>query len=1036
MSSATYLGYRGHDRLADMNRTVGRIRRASLTTFLAVAFATAGACGEETVPPLAALLDRLEGAKDGAAQTKSFYEIWHNLDIGQILVANAAEGDRLAAAVARLLDGPMEPGLLVGVTDFFARYPHPVCADDMLRLAQDNTALYARFKSLGILASLKDERLLPILLARLKEPEYRTREILALFAALGTRGARDALAGIVEGLPAEDSFRRDAERTLASLDLTLETGIESPFDLDVAILNRLRTQGFAIVPEAQNEMYDFNFESYPFVTSDLAFHSFMILVRHSLDSLESMVLVERAGKLSREFAEASLAQAARLDGELAALARRNAAFFAVPLGLMDPSAFESLALAATERECVNGELVLIVAHQGVAPSKVFAYEEDFTSYKPRGRHDADDRQRAYFRAMLYYGRMMLRVESVEETKQALLLGDLLESNPALRKSWGDFDSILALFFGERDDLAFPDYEQAVREMLRAPAEKPSEPLRIARDDRLLAAFRKQLASQRPPRINTAYLHWTVQPNWRELTAGLRVFGQRYSRPAHLLQSFLEALPGGVEWDPSGLSIAAHLFGSRHAGEILREAGRDFGGIAGAAPPADPLSTLQEGLVHCAGVLFRQGDKAPPFMRTPAWEEKCINTALGGWVEVQHATHLYVKDAHDYACASRMLDRFHGAVEPVPDFFARLRLLSAHFREALEAAGLFAAIERVRPELERRVQESERTDGPRRNYDEFTAARLARLLPARAMFENLESILARFEAIAKKELAGEPQTIDDGMFLKSLGRRLKHLAFNDSNSNEAQESMALVTDPATEYLAGECFQIGVGKPWAIYVAFPDGGRTRVCKGAVYTYCEFTQRIERRLSDAEWKPIAEEPYGKYLPWVARRPDLRASRVATREELLALRGEKENTGANSSGGNMPWKVHDYLGTASKLAQIQVLPEDIDVLIELASADPINIAVRHFALTRLEAFATDPRVLACYRGQLDKIPRSEHMNHLDHTRLYYSIRGLGYCGREAHADLQRAAKLLDGLKYAEKYLPIYRCLLADALEATSPGP
>jgi hypothetical protein len=143
---------------------------------------------------------------------------------------------------------------------------------------------------------------------------------------------------------------------------------------------------------------------------------------------------------------------------------------------------------------------------------------------------------------------------------------------------------------------------------------------------------------------------------------------------------------------------------------------------------------------------------------------------------------------------------------------------------------------------------------------------------RAMFEELSNILLRLRQLARQELADEPQSIDDGLFLKSLHWRFKSLAFNRSNSDEAQTSMALVSDPATEYSRQECFEIAVGQPHAIYVAVPDAGRTFVCRGAVYSFYSFTRPIEQRLDDNAWR--AQLKSGTSLPpaWWDARPELR--------------------------------------------------------------------------------------------------------------------------------------------------------------------
>jgi hypothetical protein len=68
------------------------------------------------------------------------------------------------------------------------------------------------------------------------------------------------------------------------------------------VISGLQRDGFAVVQESlyggrtPNEMYESYPSEYPFVSADLAFHTFMILVRAALDELEQLVL--RAGPTS------------------------------------------------------------------------------------------------------------------------------------------------------------------------------------------------------------------------------------------------------------------------------------------------------------------------------------------------------------------------------------------------------------------------------------------------------------------------------------------------------------------------------------------------------------------------------------------------------------------------------------------------------------------------------------------------------------------------------------------------------------------
>jgi hypothetical protein len=263
------------------------------------------------------------------------------------------------------------------------------------------------------------------------------------------------------------------------------------------------------------------------------------------------------------------------------------------------------------------------------------------------------------------------------------------------------------------------------------------------------------------------------------------------------------------------------------------------------------------------------------MKRPAWEEKEINTAMGAWVEMVNVTSPFTKDANVYMGASRMLDRFHGWVEPLPDFYAALDSMVVTLTDRLAAVGMFDAVVASRDKALAALPEAE-TDPAHRTESDWRA-RLARdeakIRVTRDLFDDLSTILQRCGAISRRELSGEGQTIGDGIFLKSLHRRFKLLAFNRSNSDEAIEPMGVVADPATEYQSQQCWEVATGKARALYVAVPDGDRTFVCMGTVYSYHEFTRPMNQRLDDTKWRAMLKSRTGE-LPaaWGDSRPALR--------------------------------------------------------------------------------------------------------------------------------------------------------------------
>lgn len=969
--------------------------------------------GAEPPTTLDEYLTRLSSEADGKARRALFYELLQGLEERRISVTSANDATRLTTVLASLMEHDTESVTRWLAAEFLASHPHPAAREALLRVASTpgrENAL-ARMNALRGLVSLHDVRALPLLAA---ENPLQAGLIAELGSPAGVAVLEEAVA---------DSTRREhdkvaAARALQELQRFLESKIVNSNDLDDRQLGLLKRNGFVLIPGEKNEMFELYDEAYPFVTSDVVFHTFMILMRAAFSEMESLVLAPRVGELSRRLVFACLDQASGLnDPRLAAAARWNAAFFAVPaalIGTVDP---DSLDLPANLKNEVRDELDKIRTHSGVGRSALFDRDEDFTKYLPRGRHASIPQLQGYFQGMLYLGRMMFQLQSNDETLRAILIAAAMEEEPELRSEWARIDSLTGEWFGERDDLALPDYEDAARHVTGSAS--PKNLVELAADDVARAALVAELRKRPKPRINTLGMESSES---RRNASGLRIFGQRYSRPSEVLQQRLE----GGHWPLSGLSVAAELLDSRSAGEILRDSGLADTTEIHIVPAraADRFASLMDGYLESARSLFQLEAGAPEFMRKPAWEEKQINAALGGWAEVQHATALYTKDANHYLGMSGMLDRFHGYVEPVPQFYSSLDTLLARVVGQLDEVGLWDRIAEDKKKtlagLEPPVTAGDGKSGSRADYMARLRRDEANIRLERGDLEEFSSILRHLGSLATRELHGEPQTIDDGFFLKGLHRRLMRLSFQRSGTNVAQTSMAVITDVASEYSTGECFEVGVARPWIIYAGVPDDGRTFICKGAVYSYTEFTQPIQDRLDDTRWREMSRYvDEAEHLPWIATRPDLGFVRTLSRSEVEELRSITTDSGANEWGGSEPWRPSRHRQTAGFWVGAQVAPEDVDLLLDLAQQDALDLGVRGFVLEQMGDMGSDKRVLAAFDGQVQKVANGGNLANMDMCRIYYSIRGLGNCGRGALPVLDQVESVV--ARMDERMRPVF---------------
>ena len=975
-------------------------------------------------------------AESAAQRFRLYFELWQGVRTQRIDVGTAAEAESLAALHAELIRFG-DHGVTSLALEQLAAHPHPV-AIPALRAIVDTTATHHfRMQALDALVSLRDSAVLPVLLNDLNGPVDRgRRRVLQLLGQLGDPQALPAVKRLAHhpnladeylsqpeadttGLSSRDtrsllhSIRRHAEedraaaRHAARLLRAAEAGqsVVCAFELDEFVFDHLLKNGFVLSPVTSNEMYDLYSPEYPYVTTDIVFHTFMILARAYILETEQLLLRPAALDFVDAMAAACLEQADASDSR----AERdrcfaNAAFFSVPLLLLTDDAACLDGLSDGWGAKVRSVVERIQKHSEIDDSVLFGYLDDYTHYEPRGAYAALPEQGRYFQAMAYLGRMFFRLDSPDETLRAIALTELIGSRPELMAQWRRIDELLGMLFGEPDDLCFDDYSQALA--ARSPRQGLNGLIQV-------------LARQPSPRINTAFLRWPQSMQWKSRTRGLRIFGQRYTRDIDLVQQLLDA----EVWPPSGLHVAAGLLGSDRARELLPAETGDAVLEALEIPSRaqDPLQSFADGWLHCHRPLFQPAPGRPEFMGTDLWEERLIGTALGAWAEVRHATMLYTKDAHHYLCVSLPTDRFHGYVDPYPRFFARLDGLVERLLAIADRAGLF---ERIAEDCDRiRRGHAERLGIPVDSLESRTALKGVhhsdryqvkedRMRLSREDLESFRRILSRLESIACKELAGTPQSVRDGFFLKGLGHQFKHLAFNRSNSDRAKQSMAFISEAATEYLHREVWQVGAGKPLTLFAAIPDGDRRVVCRGAVYSYTEFQHPIGDRLTDEEWKPRADYPRTpEPAPWLANRPGLGLQRTLTRAELERLRGCQDYPGGVHiySRNRVPWEISPLMDAARDIGSAGVAAEDLDLLLELAAQDVLNVGVRAWAFRQLNAHGQDPRVCPFLKEQAEQmLARPEGLDQDAHVRLHQIIHGLATCDTEAARTIGRIERRL----------------------------
>ena len=240
---------------------------------------------------------------------------------------------------------------------------------------------------------------------------------------------------------------------------------------------KLEKQGFVAIPSNYNQVYDLYKDNTDdgrpnFVTTDSVLHTYHILYDYTLRNLEINKFIPDLKNLNRVLLDSAQSQFASVgDSKLKVSARKNVAYFTVASKLLDPNT----PVPSDVRDLVEQELALIEKHSGFENSPIFGYKEDYSQYVPRGHYTRNEDFKKYFKTMMWYGRMMFRIEPPigtsgqqtdkekgrEETRQALLISLMLSQSKVNQEEaltvWDRIYQPTVFFVGKADDLSVYDY---------------------------------------------------------------------------------------------------------------------------------------------------------------------------------------------------------------------------------------------------------------------------------------------------------------------------------------------------------------------------------------------------------------------------------------------------------------------------------------------------------------------------------------------------------------------------------------------------
>ena len=636
---------------------------------------------------------------------------------------------------------------------------------------------------------------------------------------------------------------------------------------------KLKLNGFVVLPWGVHDDFIDSYESISqrnlpvYVTVDSMLHLYHVQFDDLLSEIEETTLFPDIFSLTECLLRESEEQYSQFSEDLREAAKRNSAFFAVALALLDPGCTSPSQVL----DLVESELSLIEEHAGFSRSPIFHYDEDYSQYVPRGHYTKSETLKRYFKAMMWYGRIAFLIKggpdaliSQEDAKLATIQASLIATsmgrvrteNQTAASLWNKIYAVTAFFVGVADDLTPYEYVEAIEEVFG---------LDFKADDLIgdeLDEFRQILLGMRAPTIysgtgncNVFSLSPEELTECLEKSMGMRFMGQRYVPDSYAFQ-YLVAPSIGLHTGsghpftlgitalgptrvfPRGLDFMA-VMGSDRALDILGEVGdseyqhyeermADLREEFGVMDEAGWGRNLYWIWLHTLKAMIEpRGSGYPSYMQTNAWLDRQLYAAVASWAELRHDTILYAKQSYTPMLAMAPTQEAEGYVEPLPDVYLRLSSLVETTEKGLTQFGLLKDEQRAR-------------------------------------LNALNEILELLADISEKELIGEELNEQEGTFIRSISDSLEYVV---KGMDVRTKSTILVADVHTDANSDSVLEEGIGKLDMILVVFPNSdGSLAMAAGPTLSYYEFKQPMEDRLTDEAWKDLLTDNPPDRPGWIA--------------------------------------------------------------------------------------------------------------------------------------------------------------------------
>jgi len=717
------------------------------------------------------------------------------------------------------------------------------------------------------------------------------------------------------------SISPSAPDYLLPLDLNEVTNfgeVGATFYLTESQKQLLQENGFVVIPWHGDDVVQpyemLKEEGIPiFVTSDTLLHLYHIQFNEILKRLEEEEFFDEAINMSMAMMDESMQDYQSFsDADLKEAARRNVAYFAVALSLLqtptegydeeairqeieqwnkehpweEPKEFKPLkkvefTVPSYVVDEVNEEIESIEVHQGFKPSAIFnsqndcqclspcCYCEDYSQYVPRGHYTRSEALKRYFKAMMWYGRMAFllkggddalvgekdaRIATIQASLISAELPEVKVNNSTCWDTWNRIYSVTSFFVGIADDLTPYEYLGAMEKVLGT--EFNSTQLA---DDEMLLNLKAELAQMRNPQIYggsgvcVIYPPVTKEKLYECLsnTKGMRFMGQRFVPDSYMFQNLVFPAAGMYIGDDEPFTMGMTAIGPSRC----FPRGLDAMAVLGSERAYE--------ILDAEGDTEYQGENTSYDKQLNELKEEFAAFSEEDWNRNLYWSWLY--------SLKPLLEDFG---QGYPAFMQteawqdkELQTVLASWTELRHDTILYAK-QSYTPAATAMPPQPKPVVGYVEPVPEFYNRMLSLTTMTReglsqlgalsheekSRLESLENILDRLITISRDELEGKELSKGDYEFIRNFGQQLDSIV---TGVEARGKETTLVADVHTDVNSGQVLEEGVGYIDLVLVAYkvPDGSII-LGGGPTLGYYEFKQPMSDRLTDEQWKDMLEQ------------------------------------------------------------------------------------------------------------------------------------------------------------------------------------